>query len=169
MKQARVGWVLVVIQFGLLLALVLVPTGTAWPMPLPLRLISWALLGVGLGLVVAASLNLGRALTPTPVPNGRSGLRTDGLYRLMRHPIYTGVLSLVAGITLGSRHWLGLALGAITVVFFHLKARWEEHRLAEVFADYGDYAARTPRFVPRLLPGLLPGRLSGQRSGERRS
>ncbi len=151
MNRRLVGWLFVGAQVVLLVALVLLPTGTAWPMPRALRVVSIGLTAAGLVGILAASLALGRALTPTPLPNGRGHLRMDGLYRYVRHPIYTGVLAVVVGVTLGTRQWAGLVLGVVTVVFFAVKARWEEARLAEMFPGYADYAAKTPRFVPFRL------------------
>jgi protein-S-isoprenylcysteine O-methyltransferase Ste14 len=147
-SRARTGWVFVAVQVVLLVVLVVVPTGEAWPMPGWLAAVRLALVAGGLGVVVIAGLNLGRALTPTPVPN-QGGLRTDGLYRFVRHPIYSGVLLVVLGLTLGTRQWWGLGLGLVTVAFFTVKARWEEARLAETYPGYAEYAAATPRFVPR--------------------
>jgi protein-S-isoprenylcysteine O-methyltransferase Ste14 len=156
--RTRTGWLFVAAQVVLLVALVLVPTGSAWPVPGWLRAFSTGLVLAGLAVVVVGGLSLGRALTPTPVPNGRGGLRTRGLYRFVRHPIYTGVLAVVLGLTLASRSWVGLAIGVGTVAFFGVKARWEEARLAEAFPGYRAYAAVTPRFVPcwprRLVRGL---------------
>lgn len=40
-----------------------------------------------------------------------------------------------------------LAAGGL-VGWFMAKARWQEGRLRARYRDYGDYAARTPRFVP---------------------
>lgn len=150
MDRTLTGWLFVAAQAVLLVALVLMPTGLAWPMPGWLRVAAIGLVAAGLAGILAASLTLGRALTPTPVPNGRGALRTDGLYRYVRHPIYTGVLTVVLGLTLGTRQWIGLALGAATVAFFVVKARWEEARLAETYPEYAAYAAVTPRFVPFL-------------------
>lgn len=151
--RTRAGWLFVAAQVVLLVALVLVPTGTDWPMPAWLRWLSLALVVGGLAGIALASLHLGSALTPTPVPNGRGELRTGGLYRYVRHPIYTGVLAAVVGVTIGTRQWWGMALGVATVAFFSVKARWEEARLAEAFPGYADYAAATPRFVPGLPRG----------------
>lgn len=148
MGRTLTGWLFVALQVVLLAALLLLPTGTAWPMPPWLRWVSAGLTVLGLAVIVVGGLTLGRALTPTPVPNGQGGLRTGGLYRYVRHPIYTGVLCVALGLTLGTRQWVGLGLGAATVAFFAVKARWEEARLAEVFPGYREYAARTPRFVP---------------------
>lgn len=150
MDRRTTGWLFVSAQVVLLVGLVLVPGGTAWPMPGWLRAASIGVTALGLAVVLAGGLHLGRALTPTPVPNGRGELRTAGLYGLVRHPIYSGVLAVVVGLTMGSRSWLALAVGAATIVFFRVKAGWEEARLAEAFPSYADYAAATPRFVPSL-------------------
>ncbi len=163
MSRTTTGWALVAIQAVLLIALVLVPTGSDWPMPVWLAAASTGLLVLGLVVVVVASLNLGRALTPTPVPNRRGALRTDGLYALVRHPIYTGVLSIVLAVTVGTRQWAGLVLGIATVAFFWGKARWEEARLSETYPGYAAYAAVTPRFVPFVRPWFNRGRGRGSK------
>jgi protein-S-isoprenylcysteine O-methyltransferase Ste14 len=154
MSRERTGWLFVAVQVVLLVALVLVPTGTAWPMPGWLAAVAVALVLVGLVVAAVGGLTLGRSLTPVPVPSGRGELRTGGLYRWVRHPIYSGVLAVVVGLTIGTRQWLGLVLGLVTVAFFTAKARWEEARLAEAYSGYRAYAARTPRFVP-FWPGGL--------------
>ena len=135
-------------QVVLLVALVVLPGRDDWPTPPWLRTLAQLFVIAGFVVLVAASLRLGRALTPTPVPTEHSELQTGGLYRFVRHPIYTGVLLLVVGITMRSGSVVTLAVGIVTVVFFARKARWEEARLAERYPGYADYAARTPRFVP---------------------
>lgn len=71
------------------------------------------------------------------------------MYRWMRHPIYTGVLMLVAGLAMRSGKLVHLVIAVGTFVFFDRKARWEEARLAEKYSGYSDYAQQTPRFIPR--------------------
>jgi protein-S-isoprenylcysteine O-methyltransferase Ste14 len=68
----------------------------------------------------------------------------------VRHPIYTAVMVGVAGIALRSRTPIVLGMAALLVVFLGLKARWEERHLAEAFAEYETYRARTGRFLPRI-------------------
>ena len=148
MKRGTVGWLLVVLQFVLLLVLILLP----WRTPTALSIV------VGLVLVVAGALlglvagrRLGRALTPTPVPISGAGLRTDGAYRFVRHPIYTAVLLMVAGyvIAVGS---MWTAAGAVVLLgFFVLKSRWEDGLLREEYGEeWTAWAARTGALVPRL-------------------
>lgn len=148
MNRGTVGWLLVVLQFVLLLVLILLP----WRTPSALSIVVGLLLvvaGAILGLV--AGRRLGRALTPTPVPIAGAGLRTDGAYRWVRHPIYSAVLLMVLGyvIAIGS---IWTAVGAVVLlVFFVLKSRWEDGLLHEQYGDeWAAWAARTGAIVPRL-------------------
>lgn len=147
--QRKIGWLFVAIQAALLLALILGPTGSAWPGPSWLQLLGMGLIIAGLGTAAAAALGLGSALTATPVPTRSGQLTTSGLYRFVRHPIYSAVLVITAGLTLRSRSWFALVVAVAIVVFFNAKASWEEARLADHYPDYARYAARTPRFIPR--------------------
>ncbi len=148
MSRAAIGWLWVAGQALLLGALVVVPGGDAWPKPTALVTVALVLVVAGLALVAVAALRLGTALTPTPVPNRTGMLTTGGLYRYVRHPIYTGVLAAVAGVTLRSGSWIHVGVAAVTVVFFDRKAAWEEAQLRRHYPGYDDYAARTPKFVP---------------------
>jgi protein-S-isoprenylcysteine O-methyltransferase Ste14 len=146
-RRRAVGWAAVAAQFallgGLLLAAGAAPRSPGW-----LWWTGSALLAGGLVVVAVGALQLGRSLTPTPVPNG-AGLRTAGLYRWVRHPIYTGVLLAALGVALRSFSvWTAVCWTAL-LALLTAKARWEERLLAEVFWDYPGYAARTGRFLPR--------------------
>ncbi len=149
MNRRVTGWIFVALQGVLLGALILLPGRDDWATPSWLRSAGGGFILGGLALIAIAALRLGPALTPTPVPTSRGVLTTTGFYRYVRHPIYTGVLAIVAGLTVRSGSFVHLAVAAITVVFFTVKARWEEARLAERYPDYAAYAAITPRFVPR--------------------
>jgi protein-S-isoprenylcysteine O-methyltransferase Ste14 len=81
-------------------------------------------------------------------------LVTIGLYRLVRNPMYVGVLTLVAGWAL---YFTSFLLGAYTLflaIRFHLHVRgYEEPWLASEFGDeYERYKAAVPRWWPRLRP-----------------
>lgn len=154
MNRTAIGWVWVAGQALLLGALVLLPGNDHWPTPTWLDVVASILFFGGLAIIAMAAFGLGSALTPTPVPNQRGGLTTNGFYRYVRHPIYTGVLLVVAGMTLRSGSVVHLVVAAITFAFFDRKAAWEEQRLVEEFADYPAYAARTAKFFP--LPSRRP-------------
>jgi len=133
----------------LLIALVLLPGANHWPTPGWLQAVASVVVFGGFALMGIAALGLGRSLTPTPVPVSYGELQTGGMYRWMRHPIYTGVLMLVAGLAMRSGKLVHLVIAVGTFVFFDRKARWEEARLAEKYSGYSDYAQQTPRFIPR--------------------
>ena len=149
MKDKQVGRLFVVAQAVLLVSLVVLPGRADWPTPPWLKALGLVLSLLGLVVVGLASRGLGAALTPTPVPTQRGQLTTTGLYAFVRHPIYTGVLSVVVGITLRSGSVFTLATALFVVWFFHKKAQWEEARLRAKHSGYVGYAARTPRFLPR--------------------
>lgn len=150
MGEKAFGWALVVIQVGLLALLVALPVDEAWPTPRWVDLIAGALVVAGIAIVLVAARGLGRSLTPSPVPRDQGDLVTEGLYRYVRHPIYSGALLVVVGLVLRSGSLAVVATAAVLVVFFNLKARFEERKLAARYPDYGVYAASTSRFVPRV-------------------
>jgi protein-S-isoprenylcysteine O-methyltransferase Ste14 len=71
------------------------------------------------------------------------------MYRYVRHPIYTGVLVLAAGIAVRGGSVLHLIAWTMLVAVIAAKARLEERLLVQRFPDYAAYMAATNRFVPR--------------------
>lgn len=149
MSNRTIGWIFVACQAALLITLIVLPSSDAWATPGWVEAVGVAATVIGLVIAGLASLNLGSSLTASPVPNDRGQLKNDGMYRYVRHPIYSGVILIVIGLVIRSANWMTLAFGIATISFFHVKAQWEERQLAEHFAGYADYAATTPRFVPR--------------------
>jgi len=135
-------------QFVLLAVVVLVPSQGDWSLGPGLMRTARVVSLVGIVVLIVAALSLGRGLTALPVPNASARLRTGGLYRWVRHPIYFGLLLFTTAHCLSSESWVVLVAGVLLAALINVKARWEERRLAERFPDYPAYAARTPRFVP---------------------
>lgn len=154
MDDQRTGWLFVAIQFALLGAIILSPDSDQWSTGTVVTAVGWFISGAGVAIAIAAALRLGSSLTPTPVPTAQGTLKTDGLYRFVRHPIYTGVLGVVAGIVIRSGSLITAALGAGLCVFFWVKSSWEEDQLRERYDGYDEYAARTGRFVPNPLRSM---------------
>jgi len=142
------AWSFVAVQVLLFIAIVLTPRGEDWPRPewLDVAAIGCIALGVTSGLW--AMVCLGRGLTPSPMPNGAVGLVTRGPYRWVRHPMYTAVILIVAGVAARSGSVVMLAETVALAVLFNLKARWEERRLTETFPGYPAYRDVTGRFLP---------------------
>jgi protein-S-isoprenylcysteine O-methyltransferase Ste14 len=149
-SDVRTARLLVGGQFALLGLLVLLRSRGDWPVPRWLSIACTIAVVLGLALMVAAGTTLGRGLTAVPLPNAHATLRTGGLYRFVRHPIYSGLLLAAAALSVASASVLRLVVFVLLAVLLSIKARWEERRLSARFEGYGAYAARTPRFVPFL-------------------
>ena len=147
-RETAIAWGLVLSQVVLMAGAIIGGGGSAWSVAPWVRTVCRIVQYVGLAILLVGAVNLGRSLTalPTPVPHGE--LRTGGLYRWMRHPIYTGVMALTLGGAVPSGNPIRLACAIGLVVLFMVKARWEEARLRERYAGYDEYAGAVPRFVP---------------------
>jgi protein-S-isoprenylcysteine O-methyltransferase Ste14 len=143
----------VVAQVPLLaLAVVLTPstTGSDGGFGHPLQWLGLALAGCGMLLVLAGLVALGRALTPFPHPREGAQLVTRGVYRFVRHPVYTGLLVGAFGWALAWLSGAGVAYSALLAVFFDRKARREERWLRSRLPEYAAYERRVRRFIPRI-------------------
>ena len=146
--DVRTARLLVAGQFALIGILVMLPGRHDWPVPATLTAACTLATVIGLAVMVIGAMALGRGLTATPLPNAHAQLRTGGLYRFARHPIYGGLLLTMASITVASGSGFRLLTLGVLVLLLTVKARWEETRLTQRFEGYASYAARTPRFVP---------------------
>jgi protein-S-isoprenylcysteine O-methyltransferase Ste14 len=81
----------------------------------------------------------------------KTDLITDGLFGLIRHPIYAFSMLMMISSAIVVPTAAMLAIAATHLTLMNLKARNEEEHLAAVHGDaYRRYAARTGRFFPRL-------------------
>lgn len=108
-------------------------------------------IAAGLLLLAMAFPKLGVSTTAFPLPVEHGELRTDGVYGMVRHPIYGGVLLLAFGWSL-LRGPIALVPTAALAVLFVLKSLREEHLLME---HYPAYAAYRQRVRKRFIPGLI--------------
>jgi protein-S-isoprenylcysteine O-methyltransferase Ste14 len=75
---------------------------------------------------------------------------TDGLYRYVRHPLYTAGLVLIW--LLPVLTWNLLALNIGFTVYILIGAQIEERKLLREFGDsYAKYRSRTPMLIPSLV------------------
>ena len=141
------GWVVVQIALFVLYGLAL-----AWGASASWGVWRWLgvpLVAVGAWVGLAALRMHGRKLTPLPEPNPALGLQRTGVYAVIRHPMYTGLLLSAFGLAILAQKPLAIAAAGALTVFFNLKAREEERRLQRCYPDYADYQRATGRFLPR--------------------
>jgi len=117
-----------------------------------IRIAGIAVFFLGLIIAVIARIQIGKNwidLEDFQVLPDQS-LVTNGVYRHIRHPIYTGDLLLVIGLQLALNSWLVLPFLLLIPIVYH-QAAAEEVLLTKAFPDYAAYRARTRRFIPFVV------------------
>jgi protein-S-isoprenylcysteine O-methyltransferase Ste14 len=106
----------------------------------------------GLGFCLWARAVLGRNWSGTVTLKENHELIVRGPYRLVRHPIYTGLLAMLIATAIGQGHIAGM-IGLIFVfASFWIKLNNEEEVMRAQFSDqYRAYQLRTKRIVPFVL------------------
>jgi len=132
------------------------PDKLAYAVPYPvsswLRLLQLiGLIGLAYGVLQTGFFNfigLDRALDPA-VLQRPPRLVTNGLYRHVRHPLYTCALLLIWATPTMSWNNLGLNIGI--TAYLIIGSIFEEQKLMDEFGEaYADYRRRTGAFLPRL-------------------
>ena len=115
-----------------------------------------AVLGVtlfvtGLTFAVAQRVHLGRNWGSPMTTKDEPELVTSGPYRLVRHPIYTGIVVAGAG-TAVALSWPWLAVVGLVGGYFVYAATVEERHLLQEFPDaYPEYRRSTKMLVPFVV------------------
>jgi protein-S-isoprenylcysteine O-methyltransferase Ste14 len=126
--------------------------GPRWPEgSRPALLVAASALGVlAVVVLVVGSANLGPALTPFPTPREDAPLVESGVYRLVRHPLYAGLILASLSWSLASSP-LALLGAAALFTYLDVKSSQEERWLVERHPRYLDYRRRTRwKFVPGI-------------------
>jgi protein-S-isoprenylcysteine O-methyltransferase Ste14 len=113
-------------------------------------LIGLAVATAGGVLAVGGVRDLGGSLTPLPHPRDDSQLVETGVYGLVRHPIYGGIVIGASGWALLAASPAALGLSVVLLGFFRLKSAREEAWLEARYPAYPAYRSRTKRMLPLL-------------------
>lgn len=121
------------------------PGPRAWPVVAGI-----ALIALGVGLRAWSIATLGRFFQYHIEVQAEHRVVTDGPYRYVRHPSYTGMALVLAGIAVGTGDVLSLPVVAVLGgAGLAVRIRAEERQLTNALgADYERFAARRKRLVP---------------------
>ena len=114
----------------------------------------WTVAGVlgllALVLIAKGLLDLGHSLTPLPHPRDDAQLVQAGVYSLVRHPLYSGLIGAAFSWALYERSLSHLAGTIVIFVFFNAKATLEETWLGQKYPEYDAYQQRVKKLIPWL-------------------
>jgi protein-S-isoprenylcysteine O-methyltransferase Ste14 len=152
-KGEKGEWYVVIqfILFGLIFAApFLTPQLSSWSIPWDTigRVLGVLLIGIGGILALAGLVNLGPNLAVVPHPKDDASLVEYGAYKIVRHPIYSGIILGAFGWALFMNSLPTLLLAAILFLFFDIKSRREEKWLSRKFENYPAYQQRVRKLVP---------------------
>ncbi len=114
-------------------------------------------LGVGIGILCVFGIywlfsSIGSGITPTSATRKEHKLATHGIYKYIRHPLYTIGSSFILSFGMMADNWFIGMFGILAFVLMAIRTPKEEANLIEKFGDeYREYMKRTGRFLPKLF------------------
>jgi protein-S-isoprenylcysteine O-methyltransferase Ste14 len=113
-------------------------------------------LGVGIGVLCVLGIywlfsSIGSGITPTSATRTEHKLVTNGIYRWVRHPLYTIGSSMFIAFGMMADNWFIAMFGVLAFILMAIRTPKEEANLIAKFGDeYRDYMKRTGAFIPKL-------------------
>jgi protein-S-isoprenylcysteine O-methyltransferase Ste14 len=119
--------------------------GSSW-----VRIASLILLALGLSIRWVSIFSLGNAFSVNVAIHADQKLYRRGLFAVVRHPSYTGMLLIFAALGLSVQNWISLAIVIVPPLLALLyRIHVEELALARAFgAEYQQYRQSTKRLIP---------------------
>ena len=114
-------------------------------------------IGFGFGIIVVGLIywlftSIQGGITPVSATRSNHKLVTHGIYRWVRHPLYSVGSSLYISFGLMSDSWFIILMGVLAFIVMAIRTPKEEANLIEKFGDeYREYMKRTGRFLPKIL------------------
>jgi len=106
---------------------------------------------IGIVVLVLALLQLSTNLSPFPTPKSSAQLIQTGLYKLIRHPIYTGIILLLGGYGFYKNSVYKISITLLLYVLFYFKSSYEEKLLQNKYSNYLEFKKTRGRFFPKLF------------------
>ncbi len=150
MKLNAKDYFFVGIQFLLFLIYVFEIEFLSFKLPKYLNTIFLFISVIGFLIIIIALLQLNKNLSPFPTPKSNSELIQIGLYKYIRHPIYTGIIISVFGFGLYTNSGYRIIIVLFLLILFYYKSSYEENLLLNKYPDYFGYKNKVGRFFPKF-------------------
>jgi protein-S-isoprenylcysteine O-methyltransferase Ste14 len=104
---------------------------------------------VGIVLVIYAAMSLKSNLKPSLKPRAGGCLRTTGLYSIVRHPAYSGIVTAALGYSFWENDLIKCMLTVALFILFDLKSSIEEKWFEKTYSQYNYYKKQVAKkFIP---------------------
>ena len=143
MKKHFFSLILVVVQFGAIAFYLL--SGPIFSEQLPFLILQFLAFAIAVWGIIAMGITK-VSVFPTPAENAQ--LAVKGPYRVIRHPMYTGIVLMAGAMLAGYYTHLRLVVFLILCANQIIKLLWEEKMMIEKIPAYKEYMARTWRLLP---------------------
>jgi len=119
---------------------------------LPVVIAGLIVVVIGMGFAIRARLHLGKNWSSRPAIRENHTITRTGPYAIVRHPIYTGILTALLGTAIATGSLLVFVCFPVILVLFTVKIRMEEQFLLEEFGEeYERYRNDVKALVPYVL------------------
>ena len=118
---------------------------------LNLLLLAMQLAGLLITLLSFRAFDARMFLGLAPMPEGSDPFHEQGIYRFVRHPMYSGVMLALLASPVQTINSVNLVV--VICLYFVLGARLEESRMLAAHPAYDDYRRRVPAFIPGIGKG----------------
>jgi protein-S-isoprenylcysteine O-methyltransferase Ste14 len=143
------GWILVLAQFALLIALVLVPDQ---PHPNEMVYLAGRALAIfALVLLLIAAFVLRPSITALPEPRNDAPFITSGIYRFVRHPMYASLILFAISVSVYKWSLLAVLAGLALFIVLNIKYRYEDSLLRQKWPAAALYQKQVGALFPKSI------------------
>lgn len=105
---------------------------------------------LGILILLFAIYGLRKSISPFPSPRKDAVLIQVGIYKFIRHPIYTSILLCTFGWAIYSNSMFRMIIFVALILLFEIKSNFEEILLVQRFKDYMNYKKITGKYFPKI-------------------
>jgi len=104
---------------------------------------------IAISFFISSKITLGKNYSPCYDQRAPKSITTSGLYKYIRHPIYSSNILLLIGVLLISGSYLMIINILILSFYYIISAYREEKYLINKFSYYNTYSKKTGMFIPK--------------------
>lgn len=101
-------------------------------------------------IMTIALFQLNKSLTAFPTPKENGILKTNGVYKYIRHPIYSGIIISTLFFGFYKTNGWEILISIFLFILFHFKSRYEEKLLIKQYSEYIEYKKHSFKFFPYI-------------------